>query len=103
MRTRTLTGLTVALTAGGLASAAVGMHVTGSDRAIAGGIILTTVALLPAIAAGSRHAATRVATLTAEQAAAERAAGYRQGLTHAAAGLLEPDSTRVDDTERTQQ
>lgn len=93
MRTRTLTGLTVALTTGGLASAAVGLHITHTLRPVLGGLALIAAAV-PAATLASGQQATAI---TAEQAAAERAAGYRQGLMHAALGLLTPaPSTRVD-------
>lgn len=92
MRTRTLTGLSVALAAAGLASAGIGMHVTHTLHPVIGGLALIVTAVIPASAAQAR-----ATTLTAEQRAAERAAGYRQGLRHAALGLLEPTtSTRID-------
>jgi hypothetical protein len=53
---------------------------------------IVTLALAAAITRA--HHAT---ALSAERLAAARAAGYRQGLTHAALGLLEtPAPTRVD-------
>lgn len=100
MRTRTLTGLTAALTAGGLVSAGIGMHVTHTTHPVVGGVTLILTAVLTGLAAHARHAV----ALTDQQRAAERITGYRQGLRDAAAGILATPSTRVDDsTERTQQ
>lgn len=71
------------------------MHTTTLTAAY-GAIV--TLALAVAVTR-ARHAT----ALSAERLAAERAAGYRQGLTHAALGLLNtPASTRVEtDTEGT--
>jgi hypothetical protein len=102
MRTRTLTGLAAALTAGGIVTAVIGAHVTHTLPQVIGGLALATAAIPTALTAHGRQAA----ALTAAERAAERTAGYRQGLMHAALGLLDPTpSTRVDndDTDRTQQ
>lgn len=65
------------------------MHTTTLTAAY--GAIATLV--LAVAVTRARHAT----ALSAERLAAERAAGYRQGLMHAAAGLLDtPAPTRVD-------
>ncbi|MFI0897706.1 hypothetical protein [Streptomyces sp. NPDC020983] len=101
MRTRTLTGLTAALTAGGLTSTGIGMHVTHTLHPVIGGLAL----ILTAVPAGLAAHARRTAALTDQQRTLERIAGYRQGLMDAAAGILTTPSTRVesDNPERTQQ
>jgi hypothetical protein len=95
MRTRTLTGLTAALAAGGLTSAAIGMHVTHTTLPVIGGLALILAAAPAAVAAHGHQAA----AATEQQLAAEHTAGYRQGLTHAALGLLTTSSTRMDVTD----
>lgn len=97
MRTRTLTGLATTLTAGGLLSAGIGMHVTHTTHPVIGGLALILTAVVLAYAAHGRHAA----ALTDQQRQTERVTGYRQGVRDVALGILTP-STRVDDdTERT--
>lgn len=93
MRTRTLTGLAAALTAGGIVTALIGAHVTHALPHVVGGLALITAAIPTALTAHGRQ----TAALTAAERAAERATGYRKGIQHAALGLLDPTpSTRVD-------
>lgn len=93
MYTRTLTTLAATLTTAGLASAAIGMHVTHTPHPVVGGVVLILAAVPPA-------AATR--TRARRQARNE---GYRLGLEHVARGLLQPPTAGryargQNDTER---
>jgi predicted transcriptional regulator len=96
MRTRTLTGLSAALAAGGAISAVIGMHITHTAHPVIGGLAITLAATPAALTAHARY----VTALTDQQRTAARLAGYRQGLADVAAGLLAPtSSTRMDNSD----
>lgn len=57
-------------------------------------------AILTAALAVTITRARRADALTTERVAAAHADGYRQGLMHAAAGLLNQPPTRIDTAER---